>query len=354
MIETSRIKAILSRFSKIKLAVLGDFFLDLYIEMDRSLSEFSLETHKEAFQAFAVRGQPGAAGVVTKNLTALGAQTAAISYVGKDGNGNTLLKALVAQGVNIDYLIKAEDRLTPTYIKPIMKELDGSKVELNRIDIINRSPNVDQLNRTIMEFVNKIIQDFDGILVLEQVKQDGYGTMSPQLRGTLRKISEKQPEKIILVDSRHFASEYQRVSLKLNLSEAAQLTTNLNNKCATVDMSKIIDSSTLITQAFWAENKKPIFITMGAEGISGMAQDGFFYIPGFQLEGPIDPVGAGDSVLAGIGLALCAGATPREAAYLGNLVGSITIQQLGTTGFVTQDKVFQRHLEYQDQINHEE
>ncbi len=55
---------------------------------------------------------------------------------------------------------------------------------------------------------------------------------------------------------------------------------------------------------------------MGAGGITGTAKGQSFHHPGVQIEGPIDIVGAGDSVLAGIGLALCAGATPREAAYI--------------------------------------
>ena len=54
-------------------------------------------------------------------------------------------------------------------------------------------------------------------------------------------------------------------------------------------------------------------------------------MPGLEVAGPIDIVGAGDSVAAGIVSALCAGASNPEAALVGNLVASITIQQLGTT-----------------------
>jgi len=50
------------------------------------------------------------------------------------------------------------------------------------------------------------------------------------------------------------------------------------------------------------------------------------YIPAVPVSGPIDWVGAGDSVMAGMVPALCAGASLREAAIIGNLVASITIQ----------------------------
>jgi len=49
--------------------------------------------------------------------------------------------------------------------------------------------------------------------------------------------------------------------------------------------------------------------------------------------------------MAAIALALCAGATPSEAALIANLVASITIQQLGTTGTATCEQVLARHRE---------
>jgi sugar/nucleoside kinase (ribokinase family) len=55
-------------------------------------------------------------------------------------------------------------------------------------------------------------------------------------------------------------------------------------------------------------------------------------VPALVPEGPIDPVGAGDSVTAGMVASLLSGASPIEAASVGNLVASITIRQLGTTG----------------------
>jgi len=103
------------------------------------------------------------------------------------------------------------------------------------------------------------------------------------------------------------------------------------------------------SQILWERNRKPIFITLGEEGICGNSDGDFSMLPGYKTEGPIDIVGAGDAVLAAIGLAQCAGAEIIEAAYIGNLVGSIIVQQIGTTGIVTQEQLRQRHKEYQNQ-----
>ncbi len=50
----------------------------------------------------------------------------------------------------------------------------------------------------------------------------------------------------------------------------------------------------------------------------------------------------GDSATSGIVASLLAGASPVEAATIGNLVASITVQQLGTTGTASPEQVIER------------
>ncbi|MEA3326728.1 MAG: PfkB family carbohydrate kinase [Chloroflexota bacterium] len=350
MIEIRRFEEILSRFTQVKLAVLGDFFLDLYIHLDRSLSELSMETQKEAFQAIGLRGQPGAAGVVVNNLSALGAQTSAIGYTGKDGNGYTLRSALTKSNINTDFLIEWDGRFTPTYTKPMMKELNGQIIELNRIDVINRSSNPQALNLALVENLSKAILNYDGILVLEQVKIDGYGTLSPILRDKLSELGRLSPDKVIIVDSRPFSNKYTDLSLKMNLFEAICAAKSLDKTLDDIDKNDKLRASARCSQIFWETHQKPIFITLGADGISGTSDGEFFHIPGYRNTGPIDIVGAGDAVLATVGLAQCVGADPKEAAFIGNLVGSLIVQQIGMTGTVTQDQLRQRYFEYQNQL----
>ena len=62
-------------------------------------------------------------------------------------------------------------------------------------------------------------------------------------------------------------------------------------------------------------------------------------VPGVDVSGETDTTGAGDSATAGCVLSLCAGASCVEAAVIGNLVASITIQQLATTGTARQEEL---------------
>jgi sugar/nucleoside kinase (ribokinase family) len=70
-------------------------------------------------------------------------------------------------------------------------------------------------------------------------------------------------------------------------------------------------------------------------------------VPSYPVSGPIDIVGAGDSTSAAIACAVAAGNTLPEAAAFGNLVASVTIQQIGTTGTATPQQSRQRWQEIQ-------
>ncbi len=93
----------------------------------------------------------------------------------------------------------------------------------------------------------------------------------------------------------------------------------------------------------------PVFCTCGEEGIllanpeRGDAPP--VRVAGYPVNGPTDPVGAGDSTSAGIVCARAAGATLEQAAAFGCLVASITVQQIGTTGTAKPEQVRQRRRE---------
>jgi sugar/nucleoside kinase (ribokinase family) len=95
-------------------------------------------------------------------------------------------------------------------------------------------------------------------------------------------------------------------------------------------------------QVLFERSQKPVFVTLGANGVLGVTEAGIEHVPGLPVAGEIDVVGAGDSVMAGLVAGLCAGSTAKEAAIIGNLAASITIQQLGTTGTASPQQLRQR------------
>src|SRR5690348_15491256 len=68
MLSDVSLNRILERLPDLTIGVLGDLFLDRYLEIDRALTEPSLETGLDAYQVVRVRPSPGAAGTVINNL----------------------------------------------------------------------------------------------------------------------------------------------------------------------------------------------------------------------------------------------------------------------------------------------
>ena len=83
------LERILSAIPRLTVAVVGDLFLDRYLDIDATLTEPSIETGLDAYQVVQVRAYPGAAGTVINNLVALGVgHIFPISMIGEDGDGS--------------------------------------------------------------------------------------------------------------------------------------------------------------------------------------------------------------------------------------------------------------------------
>jgi rfaE bifunctional protein kinase chain/domain len=344
-VNRHRLQEILSRLPHLRIIVFGDYFLDNYLILDRSLSETSLETGLEAYQVIQTRKYPGVAGVVTANLRALGVEVTALGLVGDDGNGYELRKRLVETAIDVSGLLQIPGYATPTYNKPMMRELDGEEHELNRLDVKPRAPLAASLEDRLIAEMNRVLPEADGMLVVDQARSLNCGVVTDRVREELQRLAIGHQDKILVADSRDFLGRYESVILKANLSEAlraAQVSRATEESAA--------DCADRCGQIMCERTNRPVIITLGEEGIylrESLDQPGRV-MPAIPVSGPIDIVGAGDSVNAATGAALCAGAALDEAALLGNLVASIVIQQIGVTGTATPAQVleqFQTHFE---------
>jgi rfaE bifunctional protein kinase chain/domain len=340
IMDETRLSQLLDQFPEIKLLVVGDFFLDKYLDLDRGLRETSLETGLEAYQAVGVRCSPGAAGTVVNNLRALDVGVMALSVIGNDGEGYEMQRGLKDQGVDISPLIIHHDRFTPTYTKPMMREMDGRVHELNRIDIKNRSPMPEEIQTQLIERLTALAPSVHGIVVADQVPEVNCGVITDRLRTALSDVARSQPDLIIAADSRERIGLFRDIILKPNIREAFRALGESSQR----EINRV-EIETVGT-ALLRRTRRPVFITMGAEGILVFTNEGVRHVPGVAVTGPIDIVGAGDSVMAGIVASLCVGAQPAEAALIGNLVASITVQQIGTTGNASPQQVLDRFREY--------
>lgn len=325
MLSHERLSTLLNRFPSLTIGLVGDLFLDRYLDIDPELTESSIETGLEAYQVTRVRNSPGALGTVINNLVALGVtQLLPVSVLGDDGQAFDLLQALSRQGINLQHVLRDPARLTPTYTKPMRRDPDGTWRELNRIDLRNRSPLARDIADKLLAEITAVFESTDGLIVLDQVNEEGWGVVGPRVRQHLASLAETSPDQLMFIDSRAHVGEFSFGVLKPNVAEC-------------LSALKLGPGVTLsdreAAQSLSNQTGCPLFCTLGARGMLVVRPEiDPIEVPGIPINGPIDPVGAGDSATAGIVASLLSGATPVEAAMIGNLVASVTVQQLGTTG----------------------
>src|SRR6059036_4050502 len=112
--NAERFEAITARYSRLRIAVVGDFCLDRYLEIDPAKQETSIETGLPVHNVVNVRSQPGAAGTILNNLVALGiGEIFPVGFCGEDGEGFELMRALEAKpGVKLSQFIQTTERRT--------------------------------------------------------------------------------------------------------------------------------------------------------------------------------------------------------------------------------------------------
>ncbi len=331
MITLERLTAALETFPRLTIGLVGDLFLDRYLEIEPEVEEYSIETGLEAFQVVRVRNSPGALGTVMSNLAALGVgQMKPVTVIGDDGHGYDLVRELESLPVDTAHILRARDRLTPTYIKPLKPETDGQWRELNRLDVRTRSPLSDEMRIAVCQHLREALQTCDGLIVLDQVAEENQGVVNDQVRTELEQLSREDPGKLVYVDSRQSLGRFRFGILKGNESEIIE---------ASGGETAVEAAATKLTE----RTERHVFCTRGESGLLVATPDGnVSRVPGYPVAGPIDIVGAGDSATAAIVMSLLAGANESEAAAIANLVASITVQQLGTTGTATPQQVIDR------------
>lgn len=334
--SSDRLRELLDRFPQARIAVIGDFFLDKYLDVDPALAEVSLETGKTAHQVAGIRHSPGAAGTVVCNLAALGAGTLhAVGFTGDDGESYELRKDLAALDCNTDHLHYDPQRMTPTYLKPRDRSDPSLAGEHERYDTKNRRLTPKAVQKQILRSLDLLLPQLDAVIVADQVEEENCGVVTGAVRDAIAVRAKRHADVTFWADSRRRIRQFRNVIIKPNQFEAVGKEDLLPG--VQVDLAELEEA----IRHLHGKTGAPVCATLGADGMV-VSDPEMTVVPGVRVDGPTDPTGAGDSVTAGAVLALTAGAQLPEAALVGNLVASITVQQLATTGTARPDQLLPR------------
>ncbi|MCK5131358.1 MAG: D-glycero-beta-D-manno-heptose-7-phosphate kinase [Candidatus Sabulitectum sp.] len=322
MIPDKDMQSLLRNFRGERILVVGDLVLDHYLEGIVSRISPEAPVPVVALGDGCERRIPGGAANVALNVLSLGGKPIMAGVVGHDRNGEILLGLLSDAGVNIEAVVSDSSR--PTTVKT---RIMGRNQQLMRIDREKThflSPAIEALLRSgidsAMDTVNAVIlEDYD------------KGVLAP---GIIEHITGSAIDRkmYVAVDPkiRNFWDFTHCSLFKPNRHEAGYaLGTSIDG------VDKAIDAAGEIQKRLSAE---AVLITLGSVGSVLVYGQGNLpqHIPTVARH-VFDVSGAGDSVIAVMGLAGGCGMAVIDAAQLANLSAAAACAEPGVYAVKPED-----------------
>ena len=290
--EAPRLEEIIRRFPDCRIAVLGDFFLDKYLDTDPELAQVSVESGKTAHQVVSIRTSAGAAGTIVNNLRALDTgEVFTLGVTGDDGEGYELRKCLNRLGCGMDGLINVPGLMTPTYLKPRNCRADDLSGEHERYDTKNRGATSVEAQDRVLDYLESILPRVDAVAVQDQVEaeeEEDSGVVTMRVKTRLAELAVRFPDKIFWVDSRARIGAFHNVMIKVNAREAV--------KQVFPPGAEDPDDETVARAVAELRRRtgRPVFVTAGGRGMwTSDPETGL--VRGVSVPEPTDPTGAGEA-----------------------------------------------------------
>ena len=320
------LEKMLPDFGSARVAVVGDFCLDAYWDIRSGDTEFSIETGLPVNRVTSQRYSPGGTGNVVANLVSLGVgQVRAIGLYGGDPFGRALVKLLAELGADTSGMLDVgADWQTLVYAKPYVGDEEQSRLDFGTRAALPQGA-LDGLGHVIDEAAAWA----DVVVINQQVTSCfAAGPMVARVNDVIA----SHPGTAFVVDTRMSTTGYAGAVLKMNVTEAvSRFDGALGPVPALVPEDQVIDLAGRMAR----RTGKAVFITMGERGIVAADDHGVNVIPGIDLSGEVDAVGAGDTVVAAIAAVLACGGQASVAAYVANIAASVTVRKLRATGTAT-------------------
>ncbi len=292
-------------FSHARILVIGDVMLDRYwhgttqrISPEAPVPVVTLQDSEE---------RPGGAANVALNLAHLGAQVQLLALVGQDDAANTLAELLTQAGIECELL--ATTLPTITKLRVICQQQ-----QLLRVDFEKTYHQHPAQSRLLNAFEQHLANT-------DLVIFSDYG------KGTLQQVSEM----LLLAKARNIPTLVDPKSNDFTIYAHAHFITP-NFKEFTAVVGQVEDDQQLQQQArllIQQQHLQGLLITRGSDGMSLVTADLYEHLPTKARE-VFDVTGAGDTVVALLGLGLACHMPLHDAVAMANQGAGIVVGKLGT------------------------
>ena len=312
----------ISKFDQCRLLVIGDFMLDEYVrgDVDRISPEAPVQVVSVQNEDFAL----GGAGNVINNIVALGGKVSAAGVIGTGRNGQLLLDMFDKLGVETEGIVKEPGRITTRKTRIIA--VNHANQQVLRIDREKKQDISVPTLEIMVGIIEDKMPDIDVVLVSDYGKGLITERMLSQVIASARKF-----KKMIIVDPKGLDfSKYSGVSL---------LTPN-KKEAAMASSIEIIDEPSLEKAAkkiLQNVDLHQLLITCGKDGMVLFERNEEPFRVKAEVRQVFDVSGAGDTVLAVLGLAVASGISVKNSLTIANAAAGIVVGKAGTATVLKQE-----------------
>ncbi len=313
---------LIPRLAHQRVIVLGDVILDEYLI--GKTTRLSREAPIPVLEFEQRRLIPGGAANPAANVVALGSTAVQIGVIGADAEATALRQVLQARGIDVKALVVASGR--PTTVKTRIMAQMGLRFpqQVARLDKLTRAPISPPVERELRALLEDRLTKADALLLSDY----HVGLLTPSLVDTARELAN-EAEIPVTADAQGELGKYAGFTVvKCNADEARDylrrdLHSDEDFAAAAVELRE-----TLHLQV-------GMVITRGADGatvatlneVTGETEA--THCPAPAITDVYDTVGAGDTAIAVITLAVAAGASLTDAAILANYASGLVVRRVG-------------------------
>ncbi|HEY5071891.1 MAG TPA: D-glycero-beta-D-manno-heptose 1-phosphate adenylyltransferase [Caulobacteraceae bacterium] len=323
--DLSTLQQLLSRLAGGRVLAVGDLMVDRFVhgEVARVSAEAPIPVLTRGRESVML----GAAGNVARNVAALGGSAALIGVVGDDAAAHEAMTLVGAEQAIEGFLVTDASR--PTTLKT--RYLSAGQ-QLLRVDLESVEPVSGEIEARLTRTVADAAAGAGAILLSDY----GKGVVTPAMI-TACLGAAKAEGAVLIVDSkaRGFARYGAVDMIKPNAAELAFATDMATDSDGEIEAA--------LASALALSRCAAILVTRAVKGMS-LAVRGKS-VRHFRRPPPevFDTAGAGDTVLAAVGLALAAKAPIEQAVELALIASSVAIEKAGTAT-VTPDELMEAEL----------
>lgn len=326
-LTTSRLRSLIGSFSGKRVLVIGDMVADEYLigrpaRISREAPVLILELSEE-------RTVPGGASNVAVNTRTLGAEVFLAGVVGDDLPGRRLRQAISDLGMRQDGLVTDVQRPTSTKTRVMAGSSQIVQQHIVRIDRVDTTEVGEPSKGQIIDYIQQELPAVDAVVLSDYEN----GVISPDIIQVCIPMA-RQLNKIVVVDSHGSLSRFQGVTALTPNQPEAELSLGITINT----LAELNEAGQRLLDVCHARG---VLITRGSEGMS-LFEEGKLplHLPVHRLDHAseiVDTNGAGDTVAATFTLALTAGASMSEAAYIANAAAALVVRRLGCASNTPQE-----------------